>query len=144
MNLVDLIGICGWCIRFDQRCMDICRGKTNNIHTFHWFMWQKYDDNPSICGLESIRKKRKKAKHRMACNVKPYIFVLWISSCLLYLCELQFRYQSRIDGVIFKKKRTKKKQQKNTNDWDFNIQFRIWLFWISIIQQLKWHSQLTH
>lgn len=38
----------------------------------------------------------------------------------------------------------KKKQQKNTNDWDFNIQFRIWLFWISIIQQLKWHSQLTH
>lgn len=86
--------ICGWCIRFDQRCMDICRGKTNNIHTFHWFMWQKYDYPSSVTivrlpeymwiRINSKKWKRKnKTQNGLQCETIHFCFMNFIMSIVL-------------------------------------------------------------
>lgn len=144
MNLVDLIGICGWCIRFDQRCMDICRGKNQQHTHFSLIYVTKVRRQPEYMWIRINSKKKKKSKTQngLQCETIHFCFMNFIMSIVLMWIAIPLPVANWWCDI--QEETNNKKNSKKPNDWDFNIQFRMWLFWISIIQHLKWHSQLTH
>lgn len=137
MNLVDLNGICGWCIRFDQRCMDICRGKNQQHTHFSLIYVTKVRRLPEYMWIRINSKKKKRNTEWLAMWNHTFLFYEFHH---VYCTYVNCNSVTSRELMVWYSRRSEQKKQQKPNDWDFNIQFRMWLFWISIIQHLKWHS----